>query len=427
MKTRSIWLTILTILATTGASPARADDFFFKDGDVVVMLGDSITEQYLYSTYVEMWTVTRFPAWKLSFRNVGISGDRSPGGDKRFQRDVTSLKATALTVDFGMNDGNYQPFTSKAFQAYMEGLQGIASQARAANIRVAWITPSPMELPDNGPALRGYNETLEKFSGGVREIADKNQGLFIDQFHPFIDIQDKARAADARNRIFGEHADPVHPLAPGQAVMAWAILKGMHLPALVAAVEIDAASSDPAAKTQNCKVTNLKRTDSSLSFDQEDAALPFFPDQAASILRWAPILNELNQYTLKVNGLKPGRYEIRLGGKKVAESSAADLATGINLAAAVLKTGPIADQVKNVWEAVQAKNNYYHDRIFRGVLLVGVNIPDFLDIHLTPEEIEAKRHAAIAARLLKMPQYDTAVHKALVMRPHAVEVVAMEK
>jgi len=201
----------------------------------------------------------------------------------------------------------------------------------------------------------------------------------------------------------------------------------MHFPPLVAAVEIDAASSDPAAKTQNCKVANLKRTEAGLSFDQEDAALPFFPEQASNILRWAPILDELNQYTLKVTGLKPGRYEIRLGGKKVAESSAVDLAAGVNLASAVLKTGPVADQVKDVWEAVQAKNNYYHDRIFRGVQLADVRLPEFLDIHLTPEEIEAKRHAAIAARLLKMPQYDTAIQKALVIHPHSVEIVAVEK
>jgi len=423
----SACLIIIAFISTLAAAPARGDDFFFKDGDMVVMLGDSITEQYLYSTYVEMWTVTRFPHWKLTFRNVGISGDRAIGGNERFRRDVASFKPTALTVDFGMNDGNYQPFSKELFEKYMGGLQGIAKQAQADQIRVAWITPSPVEKQENGPPLQGYNETLEKFSGGVREIAEKNHALFIDQFHPFIDIQDKARAADPRNRIFGERADPVHPKEPGQTVMAWAILKGMHFPSLVSAVEIDAASSEPVAKTQNCKVTNLKRNNGGLAFEQQDAALPFFPDQADSILRWAPILDELNQYTLKVTGLKPGRYEVRQGGKKVAEHSDSELAAGVNLAAAALKTGPVADQVKRVVEAVQAKNNYYHERIFRGVVLMPVKLPDFLEIHLTDEEIEAKRQAAVAGRLLKMPQYDAAIQKALVMHPHTVEIVAAEK
>ena len=35
------------------------------------------------------------------------------------------------------------------------------------------------------------------------------------------------------------------------------------------------------------------------------------------------------------------------------------------------------------WQAVQAKNKYYHDRIFRGVVLAQINIPDFLDIKVT--------------------------------------------
>jgi hypothetical protein len=90
---------LFVALATLAAA-----DFFFKDGDVIAVMGDSITEQHRYSKCLEMWTRCRFPAWKLSFHNVGIGGDTSPGGNGRFQRDVATFKATAMTVDFGMND-----------------------------------------------------------------------------------------------------------------------------------------------------------------------------------------------------------------------------------------------------------------------------------------------------------------------------------
>ena len=71
---------------------AAADEaaFFFKDGDRIVMIGDSITEQRLYSNYVEMWCQTRFPSYNLVFRNVGIGGDRSTGGNARFSPVHTS-------------------------------------------------------------------------------------------------------------------------------------------------------------------------------------------------------------------------------------------------------------------------------------------------------------------------------------------------
>src|SRR5260370_28716499 len=99
----------LLFVALSAALPSA--EFFFKNGDVIVMIGDSITEQHLYSTYVETWTVTRFPAWNLTFRNVGIGGDRSPGGSARFKRDVLSYSPTAITVDFRMNDVGFTPET----------------------------------------------------------------------------------------------------------------------------------------------------------------------------------------------------------------------------------------------------------------------------------------------------------------------------
>ena len=249
--------TALVVIAIwAAAATAQADDFFFKDGDRVVIIGDSITEQHLYSNYVEMWSVSRFPQWKLTFRNAGIGGDRSTGGNSRFARDVLVHKPTAMTVDFGMNDGGYRPFDEAGFKTYMGGLQGMAKQARDANIRVAWVTPSPVEKAELGPALVGYNETLEKYSAGVEQVANSSGGLFVDQFHPFVAAIDKARAADPKNRIGG--GDPVHPGSPGQAIMAWAILKGLHFPSQVSAAAVDASSGKVVA-AENCQVTDVKR------------------------------------------------------------------------------------------------------------------------------------------------------------------------
>ncbi len=404
---------------------ADAADFFFKDGDRVVMMGDSITEQYLYSSYVEAWTLTRFPAWNITFINVGIGGDRSTGGNNRFKRDVIPHNPTALTVDFGMNDGGYKPFDEAGFKTYMGGLQGIADQAKAANIRVAWCTPSPVEKNEEGPAIQGYNETLEKYSEGVKQTAAINSNaLFIDQFHPFIAIIDKARTANPKNRIGG--GDAVHPGPPGQAIMAWSILKGMSFPALVVSVEIDAAG-DKVAKNQNCKIENLKSDAASgkIEFKQTDAALPFFPEEAKSILQWAPIMEELNEYRLKVTGLKQGQYEIRIGGKKVSEYTSVALADGVNLAPAVLSDGPIAEQVKTVWATIKAKNDYYHHKIFRGVILAEVKIPDFLEVKV--DNVEEKRAKALKERMAKMPELFDTIKKALVIQPHQVEIVPVPK
>lgn len=417
-----VWRWCVIAMVVCGSVSANAADFFFKDGDVVVMIGDSITEQHLYSNYVEMWTVTRFPNWKLTFRNVGIGGDRSPGGNGRFARDVLIHKPTAMTVDFGMNDGSYRAFEEGTFKPYMDGLQGMANQAKAANIRVAWATPQPLDGPEQGPtALTGYNQTLEKFSDGVKVIADKNGGLFVDQFHPYLAALDRARGKGPKyDRITG--GDAVHPGPPGQALMAASILKGLSFPSLVSSAEIDAASGKVVSE-KNCTIENVSKKEGGVSFSRLDAALPFFPMDAVSIIPHAPILDELNDYRLKVSGLAAGKYEVRIGGKKIAELTAEHLAAGANIAQGALTDGPIADQAKAVRVAVEAKNRFHHDMIFRGIVLSNVSIPEWLGIKITPQEIEAKRQSVITERMGKLPALDAEVAKSLAMKANTFEIV----
>src|SRR5215468_4972400 len=77
MKAVSRKYAFALVAAALGLTSVLAEDFQIKDGDRVVFLGDSITEQRLYTTYIEGYVLTRHPDWKLSFRNVGWGGDTS--------------------------------------------------------------------------------------------------------------------------------------------------------------------------------------------------------------------------------------------------------------------------------------------------------------------------------------------------------------
>src|SRR5437879_1591326 len=101
MRPLSPALPLLLLLSVGGLARAEsADEFFFKKGDHVVFLGDSITEQYQYSTDIELYLTTRFPHWDLTFLNAGIGGDTSPGGAGRFASHVLAEKPSAVTIDF---------------------------------------------------------------------------------------------------------------------------------------------------------------------------------------------------------------------------------------------------------------------------------------------------------------------------------------
>ena len=233
-------------------------------------------------------------------------------------------------------------------------------------------------------------------------MAVENDGLFVDQFHPCVAVEDKARAAKPSNRMGG--GDAVHFGPPGQAVMASAILKGMSFPTLVAAVEIDA--SGKVGKSDNCKITEATATSGGVKFTQLDQALPFFPSEAAAILTWSPILEEMNQYTLKVTGLAEGKYDVQLGGKTVAQYTNLQLAAGVNLAEAALKAGPVADQVQAIWNAIKEKNQFNHDQIYRGLILN--NSTDKAKIDSLRAEVAKK---------------DAEIQKLRTIAPHTVEII----
>ncbi len=112
------WLRYASLILGLGLSAGMLlaqGGFYLKDGDRVVFYGDSITEQRLYTTFVESYVLTRFPQLKVSFVHSGVGGDRVTGGwageiDLRLNRDVFAYRPTVMTIMLGMNDGSYRGF-----------------------------------------------------------------------------------------------------------------------------------------------------------------------------------------------------------------------------------------------------------------------------------------------------------------------------
>ncbi len=110
-----------------------------------------------------------------------------------------------------------------------------------------------------------------------------------------------------------------------------------------------------------------------------------------------------------------------MDGTKVARHSDVELAASVNLAAAVLEKGPIADQVHAAWQLLVAKNDFHHGAIYNSFLRDPGRIPDWLE--LTDSEIKTRREAAWAKRLAKYAEMQAALRQSLTPRPHRFEVV----
>lgn len=374
---------ILRFVAALAIGVVRlAAEFQIHDGDRVVFLGDSITEQRLYSTYVEAYALTRFPDWKLSFRNVGWGGDtawlrqrahpdegqlfRAEGEDldrkvtdavaKGLGRDVLPLKPTFVTIKFGMNDHSYQKFRPDIFRAYTRSQTELANVLGKNGARVTFLTPQPIEERRPDPDADERNQSLRQFSDGLRDVAQKTGARFVDQFDPYLKIMMAARAGDPKAFIGG--GDAVHPGPAGQTLMAWAVLKGLEADSLVARAEIDASARS--AKTERCAVGKIEVTDGKLTFERKDTALPMPIDQRGeSALKLAPVLEQLSQLELKVTGLTAGAYEVSIDGEAVGRVDAAALAKGWNYSNT---GGPITRQARQVLAGVFEKNDIFFNR-----------------------------------------------------------------
>jgi lysophospholipase L1-like esterase len=413
MPRNTPFLTLLVFVFVSAPLAAADDakDFFFRKGDRIVFLGDSITEQYQYSTDIELYLTTRFPGGDMTFLNAGIGGDTANGGANRFARHVLAEKPTALTIDFGMNDGGYGGFNPGAAKNYINKTEQMLQAAKQAGVRVALISPNAVEVRVR-PNLKTYLETQQKFYAPLRKLAEKYDVPFVDQYAVTRKVLDTIAANDVDVHPF---PDGVHTNGPGGLLMAHTILVGLKAPAVVSDVVIDAAGKK--AKGTDCTVEELNVSSESISFQRKDKALPM-PIQPD----WRPILpfvndlKNLNYYGLKATGLNGGKYALSIDGKKVGDYTAEELSLGVNLGN--LGEGPLFEQGQAVFKMINEKNNLVHGR-FRGVVMF--NAPDWL-----ADVAKERKPAELKKRMEKIQSMQEAIYKKASPTTHRFELKAMK-
>jgi lysophospholipase L1-like esterase len=356
------------LAALLAAALPAAGPFHLKDGDRVVFYGDSITDQRLYTTFVETYVVTRFPRWSVSFTHSGWGGDRVTGGAgggvvERLNRDVFAYKPTVVTVMLGMNDGRVRAFDPQIFDIYSTGYRNIVKRLKegAPGVRITAIQPSPYDDVTREPRFPGgYNAVLVRYGQFLRDLASAEGLTLSDLNAPVTAMLERARSADPdlAQKII---PDRVHPGASGHLIMAGALLKAWNAPALVSSVEIDAAARR-VLKSEKAAVAGAEFSPV-LSWTQTDESLPVPIDFSDAVMALAVNSSDfqqtLNRQALTVVGLKPGDHTLLIDGDEIAVFTAAQLAAGVNLAG--FKT-PMYAQAARVHSLTLKHNNVHAAR-----------------------------------------------------------------
>ena len=399
---------------TLSAHAEEAGAFFFRDGDRAMILGDSITQQRMYSTMVESYVLSRFPNWNITFRNTGWGGDtmglRTRGGvDAGFDRDIKPLNPTAVTIDFGMNDAREG---DKGYAPYLANALKLTDKFAAMGTRVALISPSAEERYTEGqPAGSAYNLRLQKYSEGLRDFAKEKGILFVDQLTPMIGVIESGRKAgvlpakESGPRLI---PDGVHPNWDGHLVMATEVLKGLHAPALVSKVEINGKTRE--VKAEKAKVTDVT-TGEKIAFTRLDDAMPWpVPPETQLALKipgFTPF-DDLSRYDLVVSDLPAEQYKVSVDGKDFGTYTREQLAAGVNFTSEAIKQ---FGEVRQLLAAIVAKNDLFFNR-WRQVQLA--EIPAWIPA----EAVEPARAAKLKELDAKLAEAEAKVNSLRAPKSH---------
>jgi len=269
----------------------------------------------------------------------------------------------------------------------------MVERIKKANARPIIFTASPVNDGTLSTKLSGRNQRLDEYAVALKAFSAQEKLAYADQFHACLDPWGKNKpkeklavtlndlkllaaddtiagveqlraflAAQEKNPIKGVNlqGDPVHPGAPGQLMMAAALLKALGADGFVSSVTIEGGKAD----AKGCIVSSVKEENGGVSFDRLDETLPFpIPDDARIVLAIAPDVLALSQYTLAVKGLKEGDYTLKIDAAACGKFTAKQLADGINLTslpalpATSKDVNPITAQMKNVLKAVSDKES----------------------------------------------------------------------
>ena len=426
----------------TPAAPAAPSKFKplvesldLKDGDTLVFLGDSITHQCLYTQYIEDFFYTRYPKVHIHFHNSGVGGDRAKDALTRFDEDVAAYKPKYVTILLGMNDGAYKDFDKAIFDTYQQDMSTLLD--KIAGIGATAIPMTPTMLDARAKRLTGktleprdtyYNGVLALYGTWLREQAETRGLGFVDMWSP---LNDLTIAARKKNPDFTMIPDGVHPAAPGQAVMAVAMLEDIVPRTQCTQIMIDEKAGKLVPNANGGKISDFNGTDSGVSFTFAADKLPWvLPPDAADGYKLTHAGHHYSNEKVSVRGLKPGRYEFKIDGQLIGTYTAGQLGFGVELEENQ-KTPEYQQALKVALLNQQRNNDAYHPlrdqyRDLKGkrnaLAKIGESDPQYAAKKAEFDQWYTGQKAKVAELLAKANDFEDQIYQANQPATHKYEI-----
>jgi len=352
----------LVMMGWAGTALAAGSTCLLKEGGRLAVIGDSITEQKIYSNFIETYLAVCHPELKQDVCQFGWSGERAAGYLGRMDNDTLSwFKPDAATLCYGMNDGGYVKLTPEIAKGFETPSRGILEKFKA--IGTATVLGGPGAVDTKYYAKGGanaatiYNENLAGLSDIAAKIAPEYGATFVPLHQTMMDAMAKAKAANGADfSVCG--GDGVHPGPDGHLAMAYVFLKGLGVDGDIASIVLNYPESK-ATVSAGQKVLSVKAG----AIELESARYPFCffggakEPSTTAMLAFIPFNDEMNRFMFKVDGLPWAKAKVTWG-EASKTFTKEELEKGVNLAAAFAEANPFKDAFTKVSTAVGTKQAF---------------------------------------------------------------------
>jgi lysophospholipase L1-like esterase len=335
---------IIITLSSFSLAFGQSHKPFFKNGDTICFLGDSITHGGQYHEFLQLFYATRYSELKLSFHNCGISGDNATGMIERFEEDVLKHKPTHVFLMTGMNDVKRTLYfegtasnkilkqRADALANYKRNTTLLAEKIIESSVTPILLTPSIYDQYSNIERENnlGCNDALIEFSNHIKKLGEKHDALVIDLNTPMRKLMERQLKKDSLFTIIGN--DRVHPETTGHFIMFCEIISKLEAPEVVSKIAIDANQDEQEIRVQNLSLQNAQFSDSLISFQTCEMSLPFPLGRNLNEALSLTAFKELyNQQLFQAEGLPNKNYDLYIDKQHIGTFDAYDLKKGINL------------------------------------------------------------------------------------------------
>ncbi len=307
-------LSLIFILRASPVEAQHAEAFDLYDGDRIVFVGDGLIEHAQDFGYIEQALTTRRPARRLTFRNVGWSGDtvwgeardhytNPPTPYEHLLEQITTPQPTVVVLGYG---GTLAYDDAEAIPPFMEGYHQLLDSLTTLNVRCVMLSPLPHDAKHSPyPEGARLNQQLQQTRNALEAVAQERGCAFVDLFTPM--------ARRFQESTIPLTANGIHLNAKGYQAVATLIDQRLAGSPRLTALRLDLSSGS----------VEGGRLHGEIEQEQEGYQFILMPD----------VLPEVGQRRkVSVTGLSRGQYTLWANGEALHTASARAWKEGVVVA-----------------------------------------------------------------------------------------------